>query len=208
MPTLTDQGDRHTIIDRRKGQYICFPDVVQAGDGRLIVVYNEADKHIAPTRRTLLTKTSFDNGKSWGEIRTMDVNRSHCPRLTRFPDGELVVIDSSRTFHRSMDNGETWETSQTSGLTHDMFDRIVDLGDDIFLTTGHLHRGSFPHPAIRQAPTEQMVYCSKDRGLTWSPLSVLAHHRNLVLCEASMLRLPDGRIIALMRENSFVYEPM
>ena len=52
MPTLTDQGDRHTIIDRRKGQYICFPDVVQAGDGRLIVVYNEADKHIAPTRRT------------------------------------------------------------------------------------------------------------------------------------------------------------
>ena len=208
MPTITDIADRHTVIDRRDGEYLCFPDVIRADDGRLIAAYNASDQHVTPSRRWLMVKTSFDNGRTWSADPVhMDVPHSHCPRLTRLADGEILLSASGHRFFRSRDNGDTWESQPVKGLTHDMLSRIVDLGDE-WLTTGHCHRGMAAHPAIRQAQTEQMVFRSEDRGDTWHPVSVIGRERNLVLCEASMVALPDGRIAALMRENSFVLEPM
>jgi len=142
MPTLTDQTDRHTLIDRREGEYICFPDVVRTDDGRLIVAYNESDKHVEPTRRVLLIRTSKDNGRTWDDIVRMPTKTSHCPRLIKRADGEIILSDSTKTFHHSFDNGETWDIRQVTGLAHDMIDRVIDLGNDIFLTTGHCHRGN------------------------------------------------------------------
>lgn len=206
MPTLTDKADRHVVIDRRDGEYICFPDVIFS-EGRLICAYNEADQHISPTRRKVLVRLSEDLGSTWGDIIRPEVNRSHCPRLTRLPDGTLHMTSSSLYQHFSLDNGLTWDTRRMAGMTHDMVDRLVLL-DDEWITTGHQHRGTHPQPAIRQAPAEQMVYCSEDQGEHWTALAATARERNLVLCEASMVMLPDGRLLSLMRENSFVYEPM
>ena len=207
MPTITDIADRHTVIDRREGEYLCFPDVVRADDGRLIAAYNDADQHVSPSRRGLLVSTSFDQGRSWSAPVRMDVKRSHCPRLTRLAGGDILLSASGRQFFRSRNNGDSWESVPAAGLTHDMIDRVLDLGDH-WLTTGHCHRGTAAHPAIRQAPAEQMVFRSEDEGRTWHPVSVIGRERNLVLCEASMAALPDGRIAALLRENSFVFEPM
>lgn len=208
MPTLTHLPNRHTVIDRRDGEYICFPDVIRAADGSLVVAYNEADQHVTPSKRKLLVRRSSDNGYTWGEIIRVDVSRSHCPRLNLLDNGQLFMTSSSAYCHFSSDHGKTWDTHRVTGIPHDMLDRIIDLGDDGWLCTGHLHRGTYPHPAIRQAPAEQMMYRSEDQGMTWHPLSVIARERNLVLCEASVIRLPDGRLLSLMRENSFVYEPM
>ncbi|MEF2229898.1 MAG: sialidase family protein, partial [Pseudodesulfovibrio sp.] len=207
MPSLSRTAGRHAVIDRREGQYLCFPDVIRAADGRLIVAYNEADQHVTPSRRALLVAESFDQGRTWSAPRRLDTPRSHCPRLVRL-GGELLIADASRTFHRSADNGVTWVPHPVTGIEHDMLDRPLDLGGGALLTTGHMHRGRAAQPAIRQAPAEQMVYRSEDGGRSWYPLSVMARERNLVLCEGSMLRLPDGSIAALLRENSFVYEPM
>lgn len=206
MPSLSDSADRHVVIDRRDGEYLCFPDVVFS-DGRLIVAYNEADQHVSPTRRTVLVRCSDDLGATWGEIIRPEVKRSHCPRLNRLPDGTLHMFSSSLYHHFSHDNGMTWDTRRMTGMTHDMVDRLILLEDE-WLTTGHQHRGTHPQPAIRQAPAEQMIYRSDDNGENWLPISAAARERNLVLCEASMVRLPDGRLLSLMRENSFVYEPM
>nr|WP_321512772.1 sialidase family protein [uncultured Pseudodesulfovibrio sp.] len=208
MPSLSDNPTRHVIIDRRPGRYIAFPDVIRTRDDTLVAAYNEADRHVRPTSRVLVVKTSRDNGRTWSEPIYPNSPASHCPRLYITADNELIISDSSRIFHRSHDNGQSWTPFETTGLTHDMHDRIMDLGNDVFLTTGHRHLGSEEYPAIRQPPTQQMVFRSEDRGQTWATHSILAEHRNLVLCEASMTRLPDGRIIALMRENSFVFEPM
>ncbi|MCJ2164601.1 MULTISPECIES: sialidase family protein [unclassified Pseudodesulfovibrio] len=208
MPSLSDHPDRHVVIDRREGHYLAFPDVIRARDGRLIVIYNEADKHVRPTRRVLVVKISEDNGHTWSRIIYPDSPRSHSPRLHRFGNASLLISDSSRIFHTSRNNGDTWNPFPATGLTHDMHDRIMNLGNNVWLTTGHKHVGQEEHPAIRQPPTEQIVFRSADQGHTWEQISVLAAHRNLVLCEASMTRLPDGRILALMRENSFVFEPM
>ena len=207
MISITDIADRHAVIDRREGEYLCFPDVLRADDGRLIAAYNESDRHVTPSRRGLLVKSSFDNGRTWTHHVRMDVGHSHCPRLTRLADGEILLSASGLWFFSSRDNGDTWESHPVKGLTHDMFDHILEL-DGEWLTTGHCHRGTAAHPAIRQAPAEQMVFRSEDRGYHWHPVSVIGRERNLVLCEASMTALPDGRIAALMRENSFVLEPM
>jgi hypothetical protein len=208
VPSLSDQADRHVVIDRRDGCYLAFPDVIRAADGTLVAAYNEADRHVRPTRRVLVVKTSRDNGRTWSEPVYPDSPRSHSPRIKRFPDGTLIISDSSRFFFKSRDNGRTWRGFEAKGLTHDMHDRILVSGDGSWLTAGHRHVGGEELAAIRQPPTEQMVLRSTDQGRNWSQLSVLAAERNLVLCEASMTRLPSGRILALLRENSFVFEPM
>lgn len=209
MPSISALPDRHTVIDARQGHYLCFPDVVQLGDGRLLVAYNEFEKHVGSPRRQLLLKYSADHGRTWTRLRRLKGGQSHCPRITRLTDGELVILDDAGPFmHRSRDNGATWQTTRHPVLRHGLLDKALELEDGVLLTTGHMHRGTFPHPAVRQPTTEQMVYRSQDNGTSWQRLSVLAFQRNLVLCEASMIRLPDGRLLALMRENSFVYEPM
>lgn len=208
MPTLTDKTDRHTIIDRRDGEYLCFPDVVMAADGRLVAAYNEAEQHVSPEKRDLLVKSSTDNGATWSEFLRVDVPRSHCPRLTRLRNDDLMMVSSSLYHHLSTDNGLTWTTGVNTNSVHDMLDRVIELEDGTLISTGHLHRGTFPQPAIRQAPAEQMVYRSEDMGENWQPMTVTARARNLVLCEASMTLLPDGRLLSIMRENSFVFEPM
>jgi len=207
VPSLSDAPARHVVIDRREGRYLAFPDVIRAAGNRLVAAYNEMDRHVRPDRRVVAVRTSDDHGRTWSPPVYPDSPKSHCPRLLRLDDGTLLISDSSRIFHTSRDNGDTWTPMPVSGLSHDMHDRVLVLDDGTWLTAGHRHVGG-EHAAIRQPPTEQVVFRSTDRGATWERISVLAAHRNLTLCEASMVLLPDDRILALMRENSFVFEPM
>jgi hypothetical protein len=208
MPSLTLDPSRHTVIDRREGHYLCFPDVIRIGKRRLLVAYNEFDQHVG-TRRALLLKESRDGGRTFGKARRMDAPQSHCPRLAWLKSGELLILDDAGPFlHSSEDKGHSWQTTRPGYLSHGIMDRPIELGDGALMTTGHQHRGTAPHPAIRQANAEQMVYRSENSGRTWTALSVITRQRNLVLCEASMVLMPDNRLLALMRENSFVYEPM
>ena len=208
MPTLTDNTGRHVIIDKRQGHYLSFPDIGLTKTGRLIVIYREADRHVAK-RSKLLLKKSDDRGKSWSHPLILNASRGHCPRISRLADNQMVTIDdASSSLYWSMDEGHTWAIQPTEGIRHSIQDRILQLDTETFLTTGHNHRGTFPHPLTRQPTSEQMVYVSENRGITWKPLSVLAYDKNLVLCEGSITPLPDRRLLALLRENSSVYEPM
>jgi hypothetical protein len=214
MPSLHSAPDRHVVIDRRPGQYLCFPDVCLADDGTLVCVYNEFDRHVG-TRRRLLMQTSRDQGRTWGGLRCINANDSHCPRLSRLSDGTLVMADDATpALYWSLDNGEHWTQQPGSGLGHGLLDRVLELSPETLFTTGHFHRGAQPQSKIRQAPSEQMAYVSRNRGRHWQLNSIVASEKCLVLCEASTIRLPgEGkagrpRLLALMRENSFVGEPM
>lgn len=218
MPSLTNAADRHVVIDRRAGQYLCFPDVCLADDGVLICAYNEFDQHVA-TRRRLLIKESRDQGRTWSLPRMVWAGDSHCPRLAKLADGTLLITDDAGpTLLWSTDNGRTWADQPGTGLGHGLIDRVQELEPGVLFTTGHLHRGSQIRHKIRQAPTEQMAYVSRNMGRSFEAFSVIANEKCLVLCEASVIRLPapaleDGekapsRLLALMRENSFVGEPM
>ncbi|MDK2957243.1 MAG: hypothetical protein PWQ57_2739 [Desulfovibrionales bacterium] len=208
MPSLSSSPDRHVVIDRRKGHYLCFPDVCLAGDGALVVVYNEFDRHVS-RREKLLVRRSTDAGRTWSEPLLLDAQKSHCPRLKRLSDGEIVLLeDRLPSVFWSLDNGKSFVRYRGEGLVHGLLDRVLELDTERFLTAGHLHRCEIAEPCIRQRPTEQIVYYSDNRCRTWRQYSILTNDRRLVLCEASLARLQNGDILALMRENSGVGEPM
>jgi hypothetical protein len=216
MPSIADT-ERQVVIDRRPGHYVSFPDVCLTDDGRLLVVYRECDRHINPRRSRLLLRESRDLGATWSEARMLCATGSHCPRITRLSDGQIVIIDDgSRQMFWSTDQGRSFAAAPNNGLQKTMFDRVLELDGETLLTTSHDHRGRCPAPMAGQAPTEQMVFRSTNRGRSWEPWSLLSHDDCLMLCEASMARLPGAfgdaserpeRILALLRENSGVYEP-
>ncbi len=208
MPTLTDKADRHVVIDRRPDQYIAFPDVCMTGDGKLLAVYRESDKHVAE-RSMLLLRESADLGQTWSPIRILDSRQGHCPRITRLSDGALVIAeDMNNALYWSYDQGKTYSARPVAGATLSIPDRFIELDANTFLTTCHVARGTHRLPKMGQPRTEQMIYLTANRGATFSHLTILAADPVLTLCEASMVRLPDGRILAIMRENGLVYEPM
>jgi len=208
MPSISDTDSRHVVIDSRPGHYLSFPDVLLAGNGRLVCVYRQADQHVA-TRADLLTSVSDDLGRTWSPPRYLTAGVGHCARITRLDDGRLLVIDDhSQSQFWSLDNGGSFQRAPYTGAYIPLPDRVLPIRPDHFLTTGHTHRGEATQPKIRQAPSEQLVFASNTQGNTWRPYSVMAFDPGLVLCEASMTRLEDGTILALMRENSFVFEPM
>lgn len=209
MPSISEDSSRHCVIDHRPGHYLCFPDVRTATNGTLITVYNEYDQHVG-RRRKLLMQTSADSGRTWSGPRLIRARRSHCPRMTVLSDGQIILFDDvPPNVGWSLDNGADWAfDDKASGIGHGLLDRPLELDGETLLTVGHNHRGTVAHPAIRQAPTEQMFYRSEDRGVTWQQRCPLPHHPNLVLCEGSLCMLPDGRLTCIMRENSMVYEPM
>lgn len=208
MPSISSDEFRHVIIDDRPGHYLCFPDVRLVGDNRLLCAYRQSDKHVAD-RADLLFTTSDDLGRSWRAPRYLNAGVGHCPRITRLDDSRILVIDDhSQSQYWSLDNGASFSRAPYTGAYIPLPDRVLPLRPDHFLTTGHTHRGEQAIPRIRQAPSEQMVYASHNQGAAWRAYSVLAFDPNLVLCEASIIRLEDGRLLALMRENSFVFEPM
>jgi BNR/Asp-box repeat. len=215
MPSLDALADRHVVIDRRPGHYLCFPDLCLAEDGTLLCVYNEFDRHVG-TRRRLLLKTSRDHGRTWSGRRLLRADDSHCPRLSLLRDGQLCLIDDAGPVALwSTDNGEHWAQQNCAGLLHGLMDRALELDAQTLFTTGHMHRGSQARSKIRQAPSEQMAYITRNLGRSWEAFSIIANEKCLVLCEASVIRLPEHgdpeappRLLALMRENSFVGEPM
>lgn len=209
MPSISYDSSKHVIIARRKGEYLCFPDVCRTASGRLICAYNAYDQHVAKWRR-LVVVTSDDEGRTWSEPQLLALYNSHCPRLTVLPGGEVQLLDANGTVtYVSLDEGRSW-TDRATNLNneHAVADRPLLLDDNTLLTTAHAHRGSAAVPLTRQAPCEQMVFQSADLGANYTPRSVLYSGKRLALCEGSMCLLPDGRIAALMRENAGVFEPM
>ena len=172
------------------------------------MVYRETDGHVAK-RSKLLLKASEDQGVTWSQARVLNAAGGHASRINVLSDGQVAVLNESPSIiYWSMDHGVTWSTPSPKGIGHCVPDRLLELDTETFLTTGHVHRGEVALPGINQAPVEQMVYLSEDRGQSWRALTIMANDPRLVLCEASMTRLPDGRLLALMRENSGVFEPM
>lgn len=209
MPSITHLTARHVIIDKRPGRYLSFPDVTLTPAGELLAVYREAGQHVAETGARMLWRTSRDDGRTWSQAEDLNAEHGHCPRLCPLPDGRLAVIDdSTRSLYHFAPQARRFVRAPYQGPDIGLPDKLLVLASDRWLTAGHCHRGTFPHPTTRQPTSEEMTYLSTDSGASFTPLSIMAYDPFLVLCEASMVRLPDDRILALLRENSFVYEPM
>ncbi len=222
MNSLHDDSSRHAVVDGRSGHYLCFPDVAALSDGRLVAVYREADKHVADRRR-ILAKTSDNRGKSWDGPYMVHPSAGHCPRLAALGGDELAMVCDDPPFSCwSLDRGQTWSPSPMHGLGYGIPDRLLPVAPEelsgesssglqnagILLTAGQDIRPVSPYPWLGQPPIDVGVFCTTNHGVNWRQRSLAASSRYLALCEPSMTKLPDSRLLLLMRENSMVFEPM
>jgi len=207
-------ADRHYAIWRSPGRFTKNPDLVQAPDGRLLLVYSDNDAHWSRVDQILTILESADGGLTWTKLSEVDRavlargdERLVTPRLSALSDGRLAVLvdrDDFGHFHEdqpcgirlywSRDGGRSWGPPQDTGVPGFEPDRVVELPDGRLAIVTQLVRR-------RSQEIGVAIYDSRDGGRTWGELGSVAHdgyHRH---CEGALAVLDGGRELACVMRN-------
>ncbi|MGC9359843.1 MAG: sialidase family protein [Anaerolineae bacterium] len=201
------------VVSRDDEVYEAWPDLARAQDGRLVCVFSECTHHLDRSFTRLVTVESLDDGRSWSQKRPLtEATRGlpywDCARITALRDGRLAVVadlihgdergDSSLLevfLWLSSDHGMTWDGPQPVPVRGIVPDRLLELPSGRWLCAAHV-------VDPKTGYLMQRVWLSDDQGDTWHGPFAVAQQVGLHLCEASLVPLEDGTVVALMRENS------
>ena len=228
IPARSQASPRRVTIARNDDLYEAFPDICLLPSGKLLCVYRESDVHVASTTRTILAE-SDDRGRTWSNFRTFDRPRTYAehrsvwnaPRIGLLPDGRVVAnFDAfvfpdeaddwnwpqSRTCNHtflwfSEDEGATWSDPQLTEVQGICPDKVQVLGDRHWLMVSSHWSIRFPG-AFRVHAAH-----SFDGGRTWPLSALVAEQDGLQHDEPSVVRLPDRRLLCVMRENVHTTRP-
>lgn len=203
-------------VSRDDSIYEAFPDVVLTNNGKLICVFLECKHHIDRSYTRIVLTESTDRGRSWSSKKPLVKEQIGFPfwdgpRISRLRNGNLVIIcDSVKDYGYRRDeicaNSFLW-FGDTEGLQWDgpyetpvggiVPDRICELPSGRWTTSTHVRN-------METGRLESMLWYSDDKGHTWSDPVLIGSHPGLDLCEATILPLPDGMLVAFIRENSLI----
>ena len=114
------------------------------------------------------------------------------------------MVEGGVDIRWSSDDGATWSKPIHASDTGSVpcSNHFVELPDDqLLLTTrGYVVPGE---PVKKRV----MQYRSQDNGRTWVDARVIAEDPSLNLTEPSTIRLNDGRLMCVIRENSYNFFP-
>ncbi len=216
MKTISSFKKDVITLAGNDGRYHSFPDVAVLPDRRLFAVWREADSHVASESRLLISYGTPDGG-SWNKPAVLHEGFGHMPRVTVTPakvyiidDGAppptaypaesslFVSDDGGNSFRRiALDVGDARTIPDAPCFAPD---KILVLADGTLACAAQIRLGSRGH---RDDHTFcNLLYRSEDGGATWFPGTVLAVERGLKLCEPSLCRVPDGRLLAMYRVNA------
>ena len=145
--------------------------------------------------------------RSEEQVASLATGRYMEPRPASRPFG--AVVFDSLYFFRSSDDGHTWGKAEPVGISslahrsHTGTSGVVAIPDGSYLlplnglAAGDVFEGSGP------MPDRAFVVRSHDEGRTWGQPSTVAYdpeHR-LTFSEPSLLRLPNGKLICMMRNS-------
>lgn len=206
-------------ISRDDSVYECFPSMTQLDDGRIILVYRESDGHKVKTFCRLIVRTSDDGGRTFSDRQVLvDVKKSpdhidqyNCPKVQQLRDGRVLIVcdrypippgengnncrSSHVLFWFSSDRGRTWSKPVDSGVRGIMPDEVIELPDGAWLLATQ-----FVNPET--GDLHQCVHRSTDGGKSWGEAIVVASKKGYKFCEASIVRVPSGKLVCYIRENS------
>ncbi len=212
-------GPEHITITNNHDLYECFPDVTLTPSGRLVVVYRESDSHGAAAFTDLVWRVSDDDGRTWSDRRYLVRSKAgddgvlwkwNCPRATALRDGRVAFVcdlypqppgerhgDVPPLVHfwLSSDDAEGFEGPFETPVDGIVPERLVELRDGSWLLSAH--RGFAPEWRLIDR-----VWRSEDQGATWEGPYLVGDREGLNLCEAGIVELPGGEVVAYMRENS------
>ncbi len=213
---ISAQTERQVVVDREAGQYLGHPTTVLLEDNTtMITVYPKGHG-----RGPIVMKRSSDGGLTWSDRLPVPENwatSKEVPTIHRVidPQGVKRLIMFSGLYPIRMavseDDGATWSPLEPIGD----YGGIVAMGcverlkNGNYIALFHDDGRFIDGKGSKAAPPEGgpvfKVYQieSKDGGLTWGGLRVIATHPEAHLCEPGIFRSPDGNQLAvLLRENS------
>ena len=192
--------------------YEAFPDVVLTPGGKLICVFNECTHHCDRSYTRIMLTESTDRGRTWSPKHPLTEGTTglsyyyNCPRISRLADHRLVVIvdkiprsgetnaaQAKNVMYFSVDEGKNWSSPQDTALNGIVPDKVLQLDSGRIIIAAH-----YPY---KGKLTEFLRY-SDDACNTWSDEVMVAHDKRFDLCEASLLPMGNGVIVAFLRENS------
>ncbi|MFC1677469.1 sialidase family protein, partial [Planctomycetota bacterium] len=211
MRSTWRKAGKHVTICREEGGHFGFPDVAQAGpDSNHLVCVWRNSSHTGGSWNDSISH-SYDQGQTWSPRAAAPApfnSYGHVPRIRRLSDGSLVMLDDwgnpycsdcGNIFLDSTDGGHTWINERTlyvnaaGGTASSCPSRVTELSDGSWLIANS-RIGDSP------APIWVEIFRSTDRGqswVVWSDLTVEIYGTD----EASIVELPDGRLLIFTRGN-------
>jgi hypothetical protein len=215
---LAGRASMQTVLDREKGQYLGHPTSVLLEDGKTIYCAYPKGHGAGP----LVLKRSDDGGRTWSDRLPVPENwaTSHeVPTMYKTADREgnkrLILFSGAYPIRMAVseDRGRSWSPLEPIGD----FGGIVAMSDVVrtgsgsymalfhddgrFIEGGPLTmRGT---PASEPTDTFTLYKTrSDDGGRSWSEPAPILQTKQTHLCEAGLVRSPDGGTLAmLLREN-------
>lgn len=214
---------RTEVIYANSRHYAKNPDFCLLPDGRILCVFLEADQHIPLEYARIILMESADGGNQWGKRRVVGESSTlHnwgageslarepwiTPRISRLRDDRLAILcdkDDHSHDHDSQepgihiwwssDEGATWTEPRNTGIPGIEPDKVVETPAGTLLIGTH----------VLSSATQRLgeyVARSTDRGQTWRPVVPIARDDIHNYCEGSIVPLPSGRLVCVMRENN------
>lgn len=196
--------------------YEAWPDVALTPSGKMICVFTECKHHSDRSYTRLMLAESTDKGRTWSQKRplteaTHGVPNYNNARISCLHDGRIaVVVDLICSERRSKDNdqckivmyfssddGVTWSKQIETSIRGIVPDKLLELESGRWIIATHVNDTKFGFLF------EQLHY-SDNHGQTWSAPVTVAKQEGLNLCEASLLPVSHGIIVAFTRENTGV----
>lgn len=206
-------------ISRDPELYEAWPDVVLTGTGKLICVFSECIHHGDRSYTRIMLTESTDRGRTWSLKHALTEGTANkfyyynCPRISLLKNDRIVIIvdkishfgidekiESDEKINRAVnilyfsnDDGVSWSQPVNTTLCGIVPDKLIMLDNERILICAH-------HAS--QGKLAQFLKYSDDNGKNWSKEITVAADLRYDLCEASLLPLGKGCIVAFMRENS------
>ena len=220
--------DEIIIVGHQQRAHFAWPALGVAANGDLVLAYKEASDHNVTDDGVIWLARSTDQGQTWPfkkplvAIPGWSCITSH--GMTCLSDGTLLLhATQSRHYHdaadqrrrelrawftRSLDNGKSWDqrgpeleppfTSHTRRCT--TYGRVQELGGGRLMV---------PVYGVPRGETDDRLRVagmafSQDRGRSWPDFVVFYEDRkgDINPSETDVVRLPDGRLLAMIRANS------
>lgn len=225
---------RHDILHESTSAYTAWPAVARAGDGAILVLYTESDEHMGPDGR-ILGQRSTNEGRTWSDPfvvydTPLDERESG---LTALSDGSLIAhfwstFHSRESYGRMPDGSYFQETidawieqvegeeylaaeplrgshvarSTDGGLT---WSDVVD-GPDTIHGGIELSDGTLLVASYRRSRDFVTLHKATRWDGPWNRIAeVRSPDDSLRFGEPSVLQLPTGRVIMMMRATPKPY---